>query len=106
MARFIYRPDHPQANENGMVNSEEVIGVIPLNHSVVPYIIRDEMEPTRHMADNQLYTSKAKFREATRAAGCVEVGNDPAIMKSRRPVILDRRARREAIRQAIRQLGG
>ncbi len=39
-------------------------------------VITDEMPATRHMADGQIYTSKRKFREATRRAGCVEVGNE------------------------------
>lgn len=67
-------------------------------------VISDEMDATRHMADGQMYTSKAKFREATRAAGCIEVGNDPAITRPRKPVELDRGQRREAIHQAIQQL--
>lgn len=38
-------------------------------------IMKDEMEPTRHPADGRLYTSKKRFRETTRAAGCVEIGD-------------------------------
>jgi hypothetical protein len=41
-----------------------------------PSVIRDEMEPLRNMADGRRYTSKAKFRQATRDAGCVEIGNE------------------------------
>ena len=36
------------------------------------HVISDEMSPTRHMADGNTYTSKKKFRDATRAAGCIE----------------------------------
>ncbi|HEV7237263.1 MAG TPA: hypothetical protein VGN15_13830 [Ktedonobacteraceae bacterium] len=69
------------------------------------YVISDEMAPTRHMADGKFYTSKKKFRDATRAAGCVEVGNETAtLLKPRAPITLDRGARREAIRHAIHQL--
>lgn len=69
------------------------------------YVIGDEMEPLRHMADMQTYTSKAKFRAATRAHGCVEVGNETAtLLKPRKSAQLDRGQRREAIRQAIHQL--
>lgn len=69
------------------------------------YVISDEMAPTRHMADGKFYTSKKKFRDATRAAGCVEVGNETAtLLKPRTPIPLDRGARREAIRHAIHQL--
>lgn len=67
-------------------------------------VISDEMPETRHMADGQYYTSKAKFRQATKAAGCVEVGNDPAILRPRKPITLDRGARREAIQRAIHEL--
>lgn len=69
------------------------------------YVISDEMPPTRHMADGNYYTSKKKFREATRRAGCVEVGNETAtLLKPRKSVELDRGARREAIHRAIHQL--
>ena len=100
--RLVYRPSHPQANENGMVD----LDVAYSNSSAwATGVIRDEMDATVHMADGQIYTSKAKFREATRAYGCVEVGNEiEAATKPRKPVTLDRRARREAIRQAIRDL--
>lgn len=70
------------------------------------YVISDEMSPTRHMADGRYYTSKHKFRAATRAAGCIEVGNDPSIMspKPRRRVELDRRKRVEDIKRTIYEL--
>lgn len=69
------------------------------------FVISDEMPATRHMADGKHYTSKAKFREATRAAGCVEVGTETqTLLKPRAPVQLDRGQRRDAIRQAIHQL--
>lgn len=69
------------------------------------YVISDEMAPTRHMADSKFYTSKAKFRRATRDAGCVEVGNETATMlRPRKPVQLSREQRRRDIRTAIEQL--
>jgi hypothetical protein len=69
------------------------------------YVISDTMSETRHMADGQIYTSKAKFRQATRAAGCVEVGNETStLLKPRKQVTLDRGERREAIQRAIHQL--
>lgn len=38
--------------------------------------IQDEMEPTRNpLNPKEIYTSKAKLREAYRAAGAVEVGD-------------------------------
>lgn len=68
-------------------------------------VICDEMDPTRHMADNRMYTSKSRFRAATRAAGCIEVGNETAtLLRPRAPVRLSRADRRQAIRAAIREL--
>ncbi len=72
------------------------------------YVISDEMEATRHMADNKFYTSKHRFREATRAAGCVEVGNETAtLLKPRRATMPTREQRRAEIRSVLRrQLAG
>ncbi len=68
-------------------------------------VISDSMEPTRHMADGKYYTSKAKFRQTTRAYGCVEIGNDVApLLKPRQPVPLSRDQRRHDIRRAIDDL--
>ena len=36
----------------------------------------DSMEPTWHPCDGEIYDSKSKFREVTRANGCIEVGNE------------------------------
>lgn len=66
------------------------------------FVISDEMPETRHMADGKHYTSKAKFRQATRAAGCVEVGNETTtLLKPRRQIVLDPSKRRDDIRKAI-----
>jgi hypothetical protein len=73
------------------------------NANDAPYVITDEMGPLRHMADGKYYTSKHKFRAATKAAGCVEIGNEE-VVKRRKPVLLDRRQRREDIRRAIHDL--
>lgn len=102
MMRYLYRPQDPRADSHGMLESqycyqEETDGA--------PYIISDDMAPTRHMADNRMYTSKAKFRRATKDAGCIEVGNETATMlKPRAPQKLDRGQRVQAIRNAIEQL--
>lgn len=74
-------------------------------HGQAAFVISDEMSPTRHMADCKMYTSKAKFRQATRAAGCTEVGTETAtLLKPRTPINLDRGARRDAIRRSIYEL--
>ena len=71
------------------------------------YVISDEMPETRHMADGSYYTSKKRFREATRIAGCVEVGNETkTILKPRQQIQLSRADRRDAIRHSIQQLMG
>lgn len=99
---LIYRPGHPMASENGMIDRSCLQGY---ETGTAPNVIRDEMDATRHMCDNRMYTSKAKFRETTRAHGCVEVGNETATMlKPRQPVQLDRRKRVDDIKRAIHQL--
>lgn len=101
MARYVYRPDDPRANENGMVDAELAapVGVDPRF-----YIMQDEMPATRHMATGEYFTSKAKFRQRTRDTGCVEVGNDSSLTRPRRPATLDRGKRREDIQRAIYEL--
>lgn len=75
------------------------------NQKVSFYYNSDQMEPTRHMASGKYFTSKKKFRDETKAYGCVEIGNDTAsLKKARKPVKLDRRKRREDIRKAIHDL--
>lgn len=70
-----------------------------------PFVISDTMSETRHMADGHYYTSKAAFRKATRAAGCVEVGNETtSLVKPRKRVTFDRRKRRDDIKRAISEL--
>jgi len=69
------------------------------------YVISDEMAATRHMADGRYYTSKKKFRQATRAAGCIEVGDQTqTLLKPRQPIKLDPHKRVEAIKRAIYEL--
>lgn len=73
--RFLFRPGHPAANENGMVpaNLARTIETKPGF-----YVISDNMDPIKHPGTGAMIDSKARFREHTRAAGCVEVGTDPA----------------------------
>jgi len=84
----------------------EGIGVIP-KEDAEPieggfHLIRDDMSPLRHMADGKVYDSKSAFRHATRAAGCVEVGDHQ--FKPRAPIKLDKRERVEAIKKSIYDL--
>lgn len=76
-------------------------------HGKAAYVISDEMSETRHMADGLTYTSKSRFRQATRAAGCIEVGNETqTLLKPRKVIQLSRQDRRDAIRHSIQQLMG
>lgn len=43
--------------------------------SAAPAYISDIMDPTVHMANGKISTSKSEFRRWTRDAGCEEVGN-------------------------------
>lgn len=52
-------------------------------------IINDEMPATWHPSDGKFYTSKRKFRAATKAAGCVEIGDEPLI--DRREEVFERK---------------
>ena len=68
----------------------------------MPSIISDTMEPTKHHATGKMISSKREFSKETRAAGCIELGNEQ--IRPRAPVKLERAARREAIREAIYHL--
>lgn len=72
--------------------------------SSAPNVISDSMPETRHMATGRIHTSKAAFREDTRISGCIEVGNDPAITKQRKPIELSREKRRDDIRRTLYEL--
>jgi hypothetical protein len=96
---WIYRPNHPNANENGMVDRSEAYDT---GKSSAPYVISDNMDPLRHHATGKVISSKRAFSKETRAAGCVELGNEP--IRPRAPVPLDKGARREAIRRTIYEL--
>lgn len=96
MATYVYR--------NGKLVDKRYVEPL-MTKGQASYVISDEMAPTRHMADCNMYTSKAKFRAATRAHGCIEVGNDTsALTKPRQRVELDRGLRREHIQRAIYDL--
>jgi len=69
-----------------------------------PNIISDSMAETRHMADGKYYSSKAKFREITKAHGCIEVGDDSSLGKPRKPKMLDRSKRVSDIKNSIEKL--
>lgn len=66
----------------------------------VPYFISDTMEPVQSMLDGKMYTSKSTLRGTYKAAGMVEVGNDPARLRQRKKPKPDRKAIRESLEKA------
>lgn len=78
----VYRPNHPQANENGMVHVS-IAG--PRNEKAqATYVISDTLHNhIKHPGTGEMIDSKSRFRQATRAAGCVEVGTDSAASRPR-----------------------
>jgi hypothetical protein len=93
---WIYRPNHPKANANGMVERSQVY---QYRENSAPHVISDTMEPVKHMGTGRVMDSKSKFRAETRASGCVEIGNEA--IKPRQQIKLDGGQRRDAIRKAI-----
>lgn len=66
----------------------------------VPYLASDTMEPVQSMLDGKFYTSKSKLRATYRAAGVVEVGNDPARLRPKPKPKPDRAAIRKSLKKA------
>lgn len=65
-----------------------------------PMIAQDTMEPVQSMLDGKMYDSKSKLRSTYRAAGMVEVGNDPARLRPRKRSKPDRAAIKTSIEKA------
>jgi hypothetical protein len=70
MARELYKYCPVQKR---VVPADQVLVPIPATNA--HHFISDDMAPTKHPVDGKFYTSKSRFREVTRAAGCVEVGD-------------------------------
>jgi hypothetical protein len=68
---WVYRPDHPLANENGMVD-REIAGA--RNDSKSPLVISD-IEPFQTQ-DGKAITSRMDLRAYEQANGVKQVGND------------------------------
>jgi len=66
----------------------------------VPNFITDTMEPVQSMLDGKMYTSKSTLRGTYKAAGMVEVGNDPARLRPRQKPKPDRKAIRTSLEKA------
>lgn len=65
-----------------------------------PMVIADGMAPVQSMLDGRMYDSKAALRATYRAAGVVEVGNDPARLRPRARAKPDRSKIKEAVEKA------
>lgn len=122
MPKYKHMPNHPYANERGVVEINEqfyeglyLMGAMGEdkrmmigNQPVTLNYISDGMEPTKHMAlgfYDAPIDSKSKFRKITKERGCIEIGNETAqLTKPRVRKPLDRRQRREDIRKAYHQV--
>ena len=70
--------------------------------NAAPAVISDTMQALRHMGTGRMLDSKSQFRADTRASGCVEVGTDPAAIRSApRP---EPRGVREDVQRALAEL--
>lgn len=67
--------------------------------SVFPAIIRDTQEPLMHPATGQIFDSKSRFREVTKAHGLTEIGNDKQTIHNPRAEFA--KSRKADIAQAI-----
>ena len=76
-----------------------------------PMVISDAMEPAQSMADGKVYTSKAAIRATYKPSGnpagesFVEVGNDPAMLKTKPKPKPDRQAVKAAVGKAFSRAG-
>lgn len=120
MPTYLYKPDCALSDKNGFITKEDYYMHLSFskedkwmthgNKRVQIEYISDEMNPTRHMSHHpnskyyKLYTSKKKFRDETRARGCIEVGNEiPYMLKPRKYIPLSKKQRVEHIKQSLDQ---
>lgn len=113
MPTYLYRPEHPLASKNGFILKENYLEfeyynkdnkqMMKGNKPVSFYFNSDTMEPLKHMASGKMISSKKKFRDETKAYGCIEVGNDTKVAP-RKQIKPDKRQRRDDIKKAIYQL--
>lgn len=116
MPTYVYRPKHPMADEFGHVekslalewdylNSPDNRAIVS-NRIININYISDIMPETRHMVDGKHYTSKSAFRQATKQAGCIEVGNDSSYLspKPKKFITPSKKQRREDIKKAVYEL--
>lgn len=69
----------------------------------IPFVVSDAMDPVQHPCTGEYFTSKRKFREVTKVNGCIEVGNDPARLRTPPKPKPDRKAIRKSVEKAFAQ---
>lgn len=87
--------------DSGWVSWEKVQAAKEENHSA--YIQDDTMPPLEHPCDGRIYESKSAFRRATKAAGCVEIGNDLLGKRDKRRIPLPDKAIESALRSVANE---
>lgn len=70
-----------------------------------PYVSIDTMDPVQSQLDGKMYDSKSALRATYKAAGVVEVGNDPARLRPKQPTKPDRQEIRKALEKARQKVG-
>lgn len=70
-----------------------------------PYAVTDCMEPVQSQLDGKYYDSKSALRATYKAAGVVEVGNDPARLRKRPKTLPDKQGIRDSIKTAATKAG-
>ena len=68
-----------------------------------PMLMSDTMDPVQHPCTGEYFSSKARFRAVTRAHGCLEVGSDPARLRTPPKPKPDRKAIRKSVEKAFAQ---
>lgn len=66
-----------------------------------PRLASDVMDPVQSQLDGKMYDSKAALRRTYRAAGVVEVGNDPARLRPFVRPKVDRKEIKQTVEKAI-----
>ena len=104
---WVYRPSHPEANENGMVE-KHLIADEPKASSRLPrpYVISDSLgEPVKHLATGVYSDSKSFHNRKNKELGLLALGNEQkAHLSQPKPAKLDKRQRRNDIGKAVQQL--
>lgn len=73
MARFVYKPKHPQASKNGFIPIE--LDEPPIMGKRELQIIKD-IEPFKSPIDGSIISSRSQIRDHEKKHGVKQVGND------------------------------